>query len=101
MAGKKKIAGSKSVAPSKARSLEVAAKGITTGYDFSNFMSALMSDLISGRVSPGVGNAACNAGGKLLKVVEMQMKYGTQDGNTKVLKLAASVPLVPSPDAVQ
>lgn len=41
----------------------------------------MMGDIISGRVTPSVGNAACNAGGKLLKVVEMQYKYGTQNGN--------------------
>lgn len=40
-------------------------------------MSALMSDIIAGRVTPSTGNAACNAGSKLLKVVEMQFKYGT------------------------
>lgn len=39
-------------------------------------MSALMSDLICGAITPDVGNAACNAGGKLLKAVEMQHKYG-------------------------
>lgn len=42
-------------------------------------MSALMSDLIEGKVTPQVGNATVNAGGKLLKVVEMQMKYGTRN----------------------
>ena len=40
-----------------------------------------MSDVIEGRVTPSVGNAACNAGGKLLKVVELQYKYGTQNGS--------------------
>lgn len=40
-------------------------------------MSALMSDLIAGRVTPQIGNATCNAGGKLLKIVDMQYKYGT------------------------
>lgn len=40
-------------------------------------MSALMSDLIDGRVAPQVGNATCNAGGKLLRIVELQFKYGT------------------------
>ena len=52
-------------------------------------MSCLMVDIISGRVTPSVGNAACNAGGKLLKVVEMQYKYGTKDAATgdKVLQL--------------
>lgn len=35
-----------------------------------------MSDIIEGTVSPQVGNATVNAGGKLLKVVELQLKYG-------------------------
>jgi hypothetical protein len=54
-------------------------------------MSALMGDLIAGRVTPNVGNATCNAGGKLLKVVEMQYKYGTAGpGQKKTLTLAIS-----------
>lgn len=40
-------------------------------------MSALMSDVIEGTISPNVANATVNAGGKLLKVVEMQYRYGT------------------------
>lgn len=40
-------------------------------------MSALMSDLIAGRVNAQVGNAACNAGGKMLKMVDLEYKYGT------------------------
>jgi len=52
-------------------------------------MSALMSDLIEGRVTPNVGNATCNAGGKLLKVVEMEYKYGTKgEGSKRKLMLA-------------
>ncbi len=35
-----------------------------------------MSDLIDGRINANVGNAAVNAGGKLLKVVELRLKYG-------------------------
>lgn len=42
-------------------------------------MSALMSDLVDGRVAPQVGNATCNAGGKLLRIVELQFKYGTSE----------------------
>lgn len=64
--------------PQKPRSLAVAARGVTTGNDMAQLMSALMSDLIEGRISPAVGNATCNASGKLLKVVEMQYKYGVQ-----------------------
>lgn len=79
--------------------LPIAAKGIVTGHDFANFMSALMSDLISGAVAPGIGNAACNAGGKLLKVVELQMKFGTPNASgSKVLNLALKAPLIPETD---
>ena len=70
------------------RSLAIAKGGITTGHHFANLMSALMADLIEGRITPGVGNATCNAGGKLLKVVEMQAKYGqVGKGQVKTLQL--------------
>jgi hypothetical protein len=52
-------------------------------------MSALMTDLAEGTVTPNVANAICNAGGKLLKVVDMQQKYGTAiPGARKLLSLA-------------
>jgi hypothetical protein len=60
------------------RSLDIAARGVNTGGQFATLMSSLMSDLIDGRITPSVGNAVCNAGGKLLKVVEMQQRWGTQ-----------------------
>lgn len=41
-------------------------------------MSALMSDVISGAVTPQITNAACNAGGKMLKMVDLEYKYGTK-----------------------
>jgi len=59
------------------RSGPIAAAGVQTGEDFANLMSALMSDLIDGSISPNVANATVNAGGKLLKVVEMQYRYGS------------------------
>lgn len=76
--------------PGEPRSLNISEQGIKTGSDFANLMSALMSDIIAGRVTPSVGNAACNAGGKLLKVVEMQYRYGTNGAGQgeKVLLLA-------------
>jgi hypothetical protein len=55
-------------------------------------MSALMSDLIEGKITPSVGNAAVNAGGKLLKITEMQLKYGT----THKQKQAREIALLPS-----
>jgi hypothetical protein len=52
-------------------------------------MSSLMTDVLTGEITPQVTNAAVNAGGKLLKMVEMQMKYGTTGSQgEKVLQLA-------------
>lgn len=77
----------------KARSLELAKAGVKSSEDFANMMSAMMSDIIEGKLNPQTANAAINAGGKLLKVVEMEYKYGGQSitGAPKkpVLKLAA------------
>lgn len=73
--------------------LAAVAGGVSTSKEFANVMSALMGDLIAGRVTPNVGNAVCNAGGKLLKIVEMTHKYGTPGGeptNDKKLVLAGS-----------
>lgn len=53
---------------------------MTTAADVAECMSALASDLLTGRVTPQIGNAVCNATGKLLKVVEMQYKYGNASG---------------------
>jgi len=88
--------GAQSPQAQNARSLAIAERGIRTGCDFANMMSALISDIISGRVTPQVGNAACNAGGKLLKIVEMQHQYGTprKDGGGKELVLASNLQAV-------
>lgn len=71
------------------KSLAISERGVKTGSDFAA-LSSLMGDIIAGRVTPAVGNAACNAGGKLLKVVEMQYKFGTQSGSqgNRILTLA-------------
>jgi hypothetical protein len=61
------------------RSLAIGAKGVSTAGDFASMMSALMSDLIDGSVTPGVGHAVCNAGGKLLRVVELEHRYGSRE----------------------
>lgn len=72
------------------RALAISERGIRTGADFANVMSSLMGDLMAGRITPQVGNAVCNVGGKLLKIVEMQHRYGTVGGKQeeKVLHLA-------------
>jgi len=90
---KKEISEKITVATEEApRSLAVAKKGIHTSQDFSQLMSSLMSDIIEGRVTPAIGNATVNAGGKLLKMVEMQLKYGTQKPGDSV-KMIELVPM--------
>lgn len=63
------------------RSLEPL-QNIKTSADFAVGMSALMGDVIAGRVTPQIVNAVCNAGGKLLKVKEMELKFGNGAGGT-------------------
>jgi hypothetical protein len=72
------------------RSSEIFDRGVRTSQDFAAGMSALMSDVISGAVTPQIANAVCNAGGKMLKVVEMQHRWGRrQNGNgDQVLQLS-------------
>lgn len=80
------------------KSIALAEKGVHTGSDFASVMSALLTDTIAGRIDPQVSNAACNISGKLLKVVELQYKYGkTVEGQTD--RLLALTPLAPKPDA--
>ena len=72
-------------------SLVVAARGIRTGNDFADLMSALMQDVVGDRISAATCNAACNAAGKLLRVVELQLRYGTSSGEKgeRTLRLTA------------
>jgi hypothetical protein len=91
--GTERIEGSKEVAERDVpRSVQLSEQGITTSRQFAGVMSALMADLLQGKITPAVGNAVCNAGGKMLKVVEMEQKFGKQstvDGVPhKELKLA-------------
>lgn len=91
----KRKANTEEIETNTPKSAEFARSGIATGADFANLMSALMSDIIEGRVTPNIGNATCKAAGQLLRVVELQMKYGTAgEGGGKVLRLAMQQPLV-------
>lgn len=49
-------------------------------------MSSLMTDLLEESITPNISNAVVNAGGKLLKVVEMQYKYGRAADNDPTKK---------------
>ena len=82
-------ASSKTDTPKSARTAALARRGVRTSRDFATMMSGLMSDVIEGKVSPQISNAACNAGGKLLKVVEMQYRYGGAKNRHKTLALSS------------
>lgn len=56
--------------------MPIAERGITTGKDFAQLMSALISDIAANRIDPVTAAGICKAGGRLLQVVELQHKYG-------------------------
>lgn len=93
--GKKNARTTQEMAP---RSAGLATKPITTGAEFATLMSAVMSDVLTGSIEPQVANAACNVGAKLLKVVEMQYRYGKRLEGTEE-RLLALVPLAATPEA--
>lgn len=65
---------------------------VNTAQEFADFMSSLMTAVVAGRVTPSVANAAANLGGKLLKAVEMQLKYSDRDGAKAVGFLGTPAP---------
>jgi len=81
------------------KSLAIAETGITTAQQFAGLMSALMTDLLNGSVTPGIGNATCNAGGKLLKMVELNQKYGQAqvENGLKNMQLVTADSSLPPP----
>lgn len=86
--GKEAEVREEAVAMLQPKGLAISERGIRTGAQFAAFMSAIMADVYAGRVSPGIATAAVNAGGKLLKVVDMQMRYGVKgEGQGKSLLL--------------
>jgi hypothetical protein len=74
------------------KSLRIAELGIYDSNSFTCLMSTIMTDLIEGSLSPKIANAVCNAGGKLLKMAEMEIKYGLGKGKDgqKILRLVPS-----------
>lgn len=50
--------------------------------DFAGFMSALVGDIVSGRIDPKTASAACKAGAQLLRVVELEQKYASKQART-------------------
>lgn len=66
-------------------STEIALKGITTDADFAAVFTALIGDTLAGHINPNVTNAACNAAGKTLKMLELRQKYGAASGRISMI----------------
>ena len=75
----------------RSRSAEVARSGIKTSEDMKSLMSNLIPDILDGDVSIAAANATCNAAGKMIKMVELELRYGkeaqSQTRTTNNLKL--------------
>lgn len=88
----KRHKGTKGSQKASSKSILLANLGIHTGAQFASLMSALLTDTITGRIDPRTSNAACNIGAKLLKVVELEFRYGKKvEGATK--RVLALTPL--------
>ena len=59
-------------AASQPRSIVIAQRGVHCGEDFSDLMSALLTDVLLGEVSTAKAHAACRAGANLLKYIEVK-----------------------------
>lgn len=79
-ASEKVVTGSEVVPaePATPNCLAIGERGIRTAQDFAQFMSAMMGDVISGRLGTGKAATATRSGVALLKVIEMQYKYGSE-----------------------
>lgn len=97
MARSKKLTKQDKTTPTAAK---LADSGITTGADFSRVMAALLADVVGGRIEPNRANAACNVAGKLIRMVEMQHKYGKQVQGTDA-RLLELTPVASQSTSVQ
>lgn len=67
----------------------LAETGVSDSRKCANVLGAIALDVLQERITPQTGNTACNAIGKLLKVKELEIKYGLSpsNGGTKRLEL--------------
>lgn len=58
------------------KSLAIVTKGIRTSGDLANMFAAVICDTLDKSITVGQANVVCNAGGKILRIAEAQMRYG-------------------------
>ena len=73
----------------KPRSITIARGGITNSFQLLNLITATMGDVLSGSVTPTMGNSAFTGSRAVLKLLELQVKYGKPqaDSHSKVLEI--------------
>ena len=81
MEGKRRARKSKAVAKgnalaTRAHAVELATQGVRVDKEYLDLMTALMCDVVQGKVAPQVVNAACNAGARVLQLIELRLRYG-------------------------
>lgn len=83
-----------------AKCAAIAEAGITNSQQTIAYLSALIADGSAGRVTPGNMHAVCNAVGKMLRVVEMEARFGTTNpgGDQRCLQFVQGGPNQPSVD---
>lgn len=54
----------------------MAKTGVSDSRKCANVLGAIALDVLQERITPPTGNTACNAIGKLLKIKELEIKYG-------------------------
>ena len=66
-----------SVQEKRPTSAVISRRGLRTTGDVAKMMSAVICEMLEGRVTAADTNAVANASGKILKAAELRMKYGT------------------------
>jgi hypothetical protein len=67
--------------PRNTRSLAIARGGLKSGFDTINMLTATITDVLEEQITTNQANVVVNAIGKVLKVVELQQKYGKPKGD--------------------
>lgn len=66
----------------------MAGEGLQDSRKCANVLGAIALDVLTSQITPQVGNTACNAIGKMLKVKELEIKYGLAEGPGQPKRLA-------------
>ena len=82
----------------QSRAYKIAKVGINSSQEFTALFSGLMADLAEEKITASIANAMCNAGGKVLKMVELEIRYGQQVPGVGRRRLMISGTFEPGPE---